>query len=189
MQVMGLFNFKVALAFHIVGALCLFGAMAAEILCYLWLRRASSAEQVGLVSRTLKRLPLLFGLSGGTVLASGLYLLYVDWSHGEDGLGWIIVALTAFVLTAIIGASYGRHTSNQLTRQLADHVPLPALRAMANRSLFIWLTVNACIIIGILVVMIFQPNTLTAVLTIVVAVIVGLELRPRAAHNQAASAR
>lgn len=187
MQVMGLFDFKVALVFHIVGALCLFGAIAAEILCYLWLRRAASVEQVGLIVRTLRRLPLLFSVSGGVILASGLYLMYLDWSHNEDNLGWTVVTLVAFVLIAIIGASHSHHVSHRLKHQLAASAPLPSLRTLASRSLFAWLTVNACIIVGILVVMIFQPDTLTAALTIVVAMIVGIELRPPHEFNQKAS--
>lgn len=177
-EVMGLFDFKVALVLHIVGALCLFGAITAAVLCNLWLRRSSTVEQVALTARTLRRLPLFFELSGGTILVSGLYLAYLDWSHGEGDLGWIIVTLVAFVGTAVIGAAHGRYVSHQLALRLAAHASLPSLRALASRSSFAWLTVNACIVVGILVVMVFQPDTLTAALTIVAAIVVGVELRP-----------
>ena len=187
MQVMGLFNFKVALVFHIAGALCLFGAITATILCQLWLQRASTVDHVSLITRTLKRLPMYFKLSAMTILASGLYLTYLDASHGENNLGWIVVSLIAFVCIATIGEVHSARLTRELTHRLSAKAPLPKLRVLASRSSFAWLITDACIVMGILVVMIFQPNTLTAALTIIASGIVGIELRPALKKDQIAA--
>lgn len=187
-QVMGLFGFKVALVFHIVGALCLFGAIATTVLCHIWLRRAPTTEQASLVARTLQRLPLYFKLSATAILASGLYLTYLDVSHGEDNLGWIAVSLIAFVGIAAIGEIHSVRLTRKLSHLLNKNAPLPKIRELANRSSFAWLVTEACIIVGILIVMIFQPNTLTAALTIIAAAVVGIELRPAMQHSKTPAA-
>lgn len=175
-MVMGLTSFKVALVFHIAGALVLFGAVGMQALAVGLLHSAKSVDRVRLVIVLVRRLAAIFAAASAMVLASGLYLGYLNWHYGET-VGWVIVALVAFVLTGIHGAIASRRLGIKLESELALAKGrfTPGLQKLAKRRRPIAeLCASAGSIIGILVVMIFQPSVSASALIIVNGTVYGL---------------
>lgn len=174
-MVMGLTSYKIALVFHIAGALALFGAIGMEILTVALLRSAKSVERVRLVSRIMKRLPAIFLAASGVVLVSGLYLGYLNW-HYHERVGWIIVSLVAFVLTGIYGSMVSRSLKARLMDKLAAsgrRFTPDVLQLARQRRPVVDAGISTGSLLGILVVMIFQPSALACIVIIVNAVIYG----------------
>jgi uncharacterized membrane protein len=176
MMVMNLTSFKVALVLHILGAMILFAAVGLQALTTLLLRRAGSTAQIKIIHRIVRRLPPIFGLATLLILASGSFMGYLDWSHDET-IGWTIAATILFLVIAISGALIGRRVEKGLGRALqtsGSQMTKQLTQAARNQLTLLQLGAGSCSIIGILIVMIFQPGTLTASIILVVALVVGL---------------
>lgn len=173
MMVMGQFGFKLALVIHIIGALLLFGAFAAEAYGLLALRRARSLGQIHFSLGVSRRLPMIFHLSAGMILASGIYMGYQDWSHHE-AVGWVIVALVLFLILGHYGARAGRQVAAYVDDALkasggkmTTEVKWAACRPEPIRQL----SFGVFSVIGILVLMVFQPSVAASVLILLLAII------------------
>lgn len=176
MMVMGLTSFKVALVFHIAGALLLFAAIGLQTLVTILLRFARSVSQVRLAAKVARKLPIIFGLSSAAVLLSGLFMGYLDWHYGEE-VGWIVVALVMFVLTGIYGAVSGQMFGKKLAHELAASGGqmtngLTKLCRSSRRAIDTGVSVAS--VLGILVVMVFQPSVAISILILINALAYGL---------------
>lgn len=176
MMVMDLTSFKVALVLHILGAMLLFAAVGLQAVTTILLRTAGSAAQIKTVHRVARWLPPAFGLATLLILASGTFMGYLDWSHQEP-IGWIVVALILFVAIAMSGALIGRQVEKGLGQALqssGDQMTKQLKQATHSRLALLQLGAGSCSIIGILIVMIFQPTTVAASIILVIALAVGL---------------
>src|SRR5258708_6623476 len=93
--------YSVALFLHIVGALGLFAALGLEWTSRSFVGRAATGEQVrewlSVLGMTRRLGPTALVL----ILLPGFYMMATSWG----GAAWILVALAAVVLIAILGAS------------------------------------------------------------------------------------
>lgn len=170
-MVMGLTSFKVALVFHIAGALLLFAAVGLQVLVVILLRFAGTLNQIRLAAKVARKLPIVFGLASALVLLSGLYLTYLDWHYGER-TGWIMVALVMFLLAGVYGAVSGHRLARALARELstADGKITNSLHKLCRSPKRIADSgISAASILGILVIMIFQPSVAVSIVILIVA--------------------
>lgn len=176
MMIMDLTSFKIALVLHILGAMLLFAAVGLQAVTTILLRASSSVTQIKAVHKVTRWLPPIFGLATLLILASGTFMGYLDWSHNEP-IGWIVVSLTLFVAIALSGALIGRRvekgighalqsSGSQMTKQLTQ--------ATHSKPALLQLGAGSCSIIGILIVMIFQPGTIAAIIILVITLVIGL---------------
>lgn len=175
-MVMGLASFKVALVFHIAGALTLFVAVGMQVFVTLFLRGASSLGQIKLAAKIVRGVPPLFTLASAVVVASGSYLGYLDW-HYDEPVGWIAASLIMFLLIGIVGAASGRTYSRKLASELARaHGKItPDLAILArSKSRIVALALSVFSLLAILIVMIFQPVLEAVILIYVLAPILAL---------------
>lgn len=166
---------SIVLFLHIVGALGLFVALGLEWASMAYLRRAASVEQarewlgvrsivmpVGLASLVL-------------ILLSGFYMMATSWGW----VGWIVVALIAMVLIAVLGATLTGLRMGAIEQAIAsERGPLsPALRQRMNDPL-LWVSVRtrSAIALGIVFLMVVKPALSGALVTLGVAIIAGLTL-------------
>ncbi len=165
--------YSIALFLHIVGALGLFVALGLEWTSLVYLRRASTAEQarewLGVLGGTRRLGPA----SLAAILLSGFYMMATAWGW----VGWIGVALAAMVLIAVVGASLTGLRIGAVGRAAAaESGPLsPALRQRLHDPL-LWTSVQTrtAIALGIVFLMTVKPDLAGALVTIGIAVVLGL---------------
>ena len=93
--------YSMSLFLHIVGALALFAAFGLEWASLYGLHRATVTGQVREWARLLGAPRFVGGPAALTILITGIYLSATRW--GAEG--WIVVALAAMVVIAVLGAA------------------------------------------------------------------------------------
>jgi hypothetical protein len=165
--------YSFALFLHLVGVLGLFIALGLEWTSLLYLRRASTIEPVREWLRAFRWLRPVNLTSLGIILLSGFYMMHTTWG----GVAWIGIALAAMVLIAALGvfsrlrrmAAIGRAAAAE-SRALS-----PAFRqGLHNRLLWASIQTRVAIALGIVFLMTVKPGLEGALLTIGMAIILGL---------------
>jgi hypothetical protein len=164
--------YAVANYLHVLGAIGLGAVVALECLVVLRLRSTDTAEQ----ARAWLSLTAVQQWAGpaslGSLLIAGLYMAITRWG----GQGWIIVAFIALLLIAGLGAMNGiplrglEKTPAEQTGRLSPDVQ----RQLRNPLFILSLHARACIILGVVWLMVEKPDVLAAALILSVAVLVGI---------------
>jgi uncharacterized membrane protein len=133
---------------HILGMLVLFGGMGVEFLILGAVRRSTTQEQASPWFSVCAVLPLVFGISVGLILASGVYMMARSELYNS---GWVSVSIGSMVLMGILGGPVIRSRMNAIRQAGLDngtaatlnrHASDPVVRA----SLFIRLAVGLAIV-------------------------------------------
>ena len=183
--------YHVALFFHIVGAFGLIAAITVEAVGLRGLRGATRRDDalmwLGIARGTVMRLaPASLGL----ILVTGLYMTATTWGPR----GWILAALASLVLLAIVGAfGTGMRMARIGPAVGASQGPLSdELRNRLRDPILVTsLWVRSAIVLGIALLMTLKPAGLTSLVTIVLAVAIGLlagQLTARRRRNEYAAA-
>jgi hypothetical protein len=106
--------YAIFLFLHVVGALGLFAAIGLEWAGLSNLRRATEANQVREWVRLLAAPRVLGGPAALIILITGIYMSATRWGPQ----GWIIVALVAMVLIAVLGGAIGASRIGAIARAL-----------------------------------------------------------------------
>ena len=151
-------RYAIALFLHIVGALGLFAALGLEWTSLRQLRRATTVAQARAWFDVLGLVRRIGPASLATILLPGFYLMATAWSW----TGWIVVALAGMGLLAALGALNG--------------VPLAApVRERLQHPRFVAsIQTRVALVLGIVFLMTVKPDLGGALLTIGVAVVLGL---------------
>jgi hypothetical protein len=177
-----------ALFLHIIGAFGLIAAITTEAIGLRGLRGATQSE-VALMWLGVSRgiVTRLAPTSLVLILVTGLYMMATTWGPR----GWILVALASLVLLAVVGA-FG--TGMRMAR-IGPPVgraqgPLPdELRStLRDPILLTSLWVRSAIVLGIALLMTLKPSGLASLVTILLAVGIGLlagQLTGRRSHAYA----
>jgi hypothetical protein len=149
--------YPLALFLHIVGALALFAMLALEWVGTYQLRRAASAEQAREWLKVFSWFRL-YPVVWATILLSGLYMTAVVWHW----VPWIVVALGAIILLAVLGAALSGRRLAAIGPAIASQSGLlsPALRQQLRDPL-LWISIQtrAAIGLGIVFLMTVKPGS------------------------------
>jgi hypothetical protein len=165
--------YSFALFLHIVGALGLFIALGLEWTSLLYLRRATTIEQVHqwlLVFALLRR---IYPASWAAILLPGIYMIATVWG----GVAWVGVALVAMVLLPVLGAALTGRRMVAIGPAVAverGSVSLALRQRLRDPLLWASIQVRAAIALGIVFLMTVKPDLAGALLTIGTAVVLGL---------------
>ena len=165
--------YSIALFLHIVGALGFFVALGLEWTSLRHLRLATTVEQV----REWLRIPTEMGrvemISMVILLASGIFMMITVW----HGVAWIFVALGSLVPISVLAMAVGRPRMKAIERSLAaEHGTIsPTLHQLLHHPLLrIDIQTRIAIALGIVFLMSVKPDLIVSLLTIGVAIIIGL---------------
>jgi hypothetical protein len=164
--------YSMSLFLHIVGALALFAAFGLEWAGLYGLHRATVAGQVREWARLLGAPRFVGGPAALTVLITGIYLSATRWG----AQGWIVVALAAMVVIAVLGAALTGRRAGAIVRALpAEDAPIPAAldRRLHDPVLTLSIALRTALFLGIVFVMSTKPSTAGALTAMVVALIAG----------------
>ncbi len=166
-------GYSIALFLHIVGALVYFSALGLEQASLISMRGARRVEQVREWLNVYRWLPRLGPGSLVLILLSGFYMMIttLGWT------AWIIGALVAMVLIGVIGGVIGGPRMGAVGKLAAqENGPIPAAlsQRLHDPLLSISMQVRTAIALGIVFLMVVKPDTVGTLITLVVAVVVGL---------------
>ncbi len=178
-------NYSIALFLHIVGALGFFAALGLEWSGLWQIRSATLPEQVRAWMGIFKSASMVAFVSMLTTVITGIYMMLTVWG----GVAWIIVTLASLVLVialssaltiprmAVIGQALAteKRPVSQTFHDLANH---PAL----------WISIQTrvAIALGIVFLKTAKPDLGGSLLTIGVAIILGLALALRVPRRERA---
>jgi hypothetical protein len=158
---------------HVVGALGLTAAFGVEAVGLAGLRRATGADEALLWLQSRRWVLLIGPGSIGLVLATGIYLTVADW--GPDA--WILVSLVSLVALASIGGVLTGVPMARLTPAVpraAGPLPEELRRGLQTPLLTVSIMTRIAITVGIVFLMVRKPALLASLLTIVLAIVVGV---------------
>ena len=144
-------DYAIALFVHIVGTLGRFVALGLEWISLLLLGRATTTEQVQERIRIASGVRGLSGAAPATLLVSGVYLTATVWG----GMAWIVVALGAMVLMAVLGAAL----SGPRLAALGRAVEHGSLARLPDPLLWVYIQTRLAVALGIVFLMTFKPNS------------------------------
>jgi hypothetical protein len=164
--------YSIVLFLHIVGALGLFVALGLEWISLLSLRRVGTIEPAREWLRVFGLVRWVGPISMGLLLLSGAHMMRAVWG----GVAWIVIALATLVLMAGLGVLNGRRLA-AIGRATATEggVLSPAFRQRLHDPL-LWTSIQTrvAIAVGIVFLMTVKPDLEGTLLTIGVAIILGL---------------
>jgi hypothetical protein len=165
--------YSVALFLHIMGALGLFVALGLEWTSLLNLRRASTSDQAREWLKLYASLRRLYPLSWLLILIPGFYMAATAWG----GAAWISIALGAVILLVILGIALGGRLMAPVGQALSSESgPLSASvrQRISNPLLWASLWIRTAIALGIVFLMTVKPDLYGALITMGVAILLGL---------------
>ncbi len=164
---------SVALFLHIVGALGLFVALGLEWISLLYLRRVTTTEQAREWLSAFGLLRWVGSTSLGLILLTGFYMTATTWG----GVAWIGIALAAMILLAALGAALTGPRMAAVGRAVvAESGALSLAFRQRLHDPLLWASIQTrvAIALGIVFLMTVKPGLGGALLTIGVAVVLGL---------------
>jgi hypothetical protein len=165
--------YSIVLFLHIVGALGLFAALGLEWASAAYLRRALAVDQAREWLSVRGWVMRLGPASLALILLSGLFMVATSWGW----VGWIVVALAALVLIAVLGAALTGSRIGAIQQGVAAESGTlsPTLRQRLNDPvMWISLQTRTAIALGIVFLMTVKPDGVGSLITIGVAIILGL---------------
>ena len=167
------YNYSVASFLHVISALGFFVTLGLEWTSLRHLRRATTSGQVLEWMRLPAEMGQLGMISMLTLLATGFYMMAIAWG----AVGWIIVALGAIVLMILLSMILTRQRMAVIGKTASiERGPVsPALSHLLHDSvLTVSLQTRVAMAVGIVFLMTVKPGLDGSLLTIVVAIILGL---------------
>jgi hypothetical protein len=165
--------YSIALFLHIVGALGFFVALGVEWISLRHLRGATTAEQVVewmRVSTGVRRLGMASML---TLLVSGFFMMAI----AQVGGAWVIVAFWSLILLSILAVALSFRRMAAIGRAVTAETGSvsPTLRHLLHHPL-LWIAIQTrvAVALGIVFLMTVKPDLSGTLLTISVAIVLGL---------------
>ena len=165
--------YSLALFLHIVGALGVFTALGLEWTCLWHLRRATTAEQAQQWLGGFAFLGRVYPVSWTAIILPGIYMTITVWGW----VAWIGNALAAILLLPILGVALSGRQLAVIGPAVAAERGLlsPTLRQrLADPLLWASIQTRVAIALGIIFLMTVKPGLGGSLLTIGVAVVLGL---------------
>jgi hypothetical protein len=165
--------YSIALFLHIVGAVGIFVALGLEWTGLWQIRSAMTPQQVGGWMRILRSVRKFGFASMLTAVVTGLYMMVTAWG----GEAWIIVTVGALVLMIALAQVLTAPRMMAIGRALANEkAPLSqTFYSLANQPL-LWISIQTrvAIALGIIFLKIAKPDLGGSLLTIGIAIVLGI---------------
>ncbi len=165
--------YQLALFVHILGAFGLIAGMTLESVGVRGLRQAESGDAARAALRAMQFVPFFGGISGGLILLSGLYMMAT--SGGPRG--WALFGLVGMVLNALSGAIVTRARMARVApvaSRASGLLSADVRRTLRDQALLTAITTRIGLVLGILFLMTVKPSTLTSLVVMLAAALLGL---------------
>ena len=165
--------YSIALFLHIVGALVFFLVLGLEWIGLSQIRSAIVPEEVHAIVGIVKSTNRLGFPSMLTTVVTGIYMWLTVWR----GVAWILVVLGALVLEIVLFVTLTVPRMAAMEKALTtEKRPVsPTFHNLANQPI-LWISAQTrvAIVLGIIYLKIAKPDLVGSLLTIGVAIVLGL---------------
>ncbi len=165
--------YSIVLFLHIAGALGFFIVQGVEWIGLSQLRSAVFPEEAHAILGVLKRTNRLAFVSILTIVITGIYMMLTVW----HGVPWILVVMGSLVLETVFFLVFSRPRMAAVEQALdAQEKPLSKhFHSLVNHPI-LWLSIQTrtAILLGIVFLKIAKPDLGGSLLTIAVAIVLGL---------------
>ncbi|HLO17659.1 MAG TPA: hypothetical protein VK206_22705 [Anaerolineales bacterium] len=166
-------NYAIALFLHIVGALGFFVVQGLEWIGLLQIRNTILREEARTIMGLVKRTNRLAFVSMLTAVTTGIYMMLTVW----HGVPWILVVLGAFVLESVLFVVLNRPRVAAIEQALTTEEGSVSknFQDLANHPI-LWISIHTrtAILLGIVFLKIAKPDLDGSLLTIGIAIVLGL---------------
>jgi hypothetical protein len=166
-------DYSIALFLHVVGALGFFVVLGLEWIGLSQIRRASLAEETRAILGMVKSADRLGFISMPTTIVTGIYMLLTVWGW----VPWILVVLGALVLEIVLFVVLAKPRMAAIEQALATEKGSVShtFQDLVNHPI-LWISIRTrvAIILGIVLLKFTQPDLGGSLLTIGVAIVLGL---------------
>ncbi|HEY8492130.1 MAG TPA: DUF2269 family protein [Dehalococcoidia bacterium] len=167
--------YEIVLFLHVMGAIGLFMGVAIVLTAMARMRRSESVAQVrewsGLADLSDKLLPV----ASLVLLLSGIYMA-TDFEFWGDG--WVDVSMALLLVMIVLGPAVNARRLGTISREAKDAPDGPVQGALRARILdpVLWTTVQtmSVVAVGIVFLMTVKPGIAGSLVTLVVALALGL---------------
>jgi uncharacterized membrane protein len=169
--------YALALFAHIVGVLGLFLAIGLVWISMLWLHQAQTTAQVRERVRLASLQERLLPTASVLILLAGVYMTATTWGWTTP---WIDVSLAALLLLGALGGTVINRRLKAIRKASSTaEAPAGSLSAelkcqIADPVLWTAIQVNGFTALGVVFVMTIKPNLVGSLVTLVVAVVLGV---------------
>ena len=166
-------NYAIALFLHIVGALGFFVVQGGEWIGLSQIRRARLPEEAHAILGTVKSADRLGGISILTTIITGVYMLLTVWGW----VAWILVVLGALILEIVLFVVLAKPRMSAMEQALATEKGFVSktFHDLVNDPI-LWISIytRTAILLGIVFLKIAKPDLVGSLLTVGVAILLGL---------------
>jgi hypothetical protein len=166
-------NYSIALFLHIVGALGFFVVQGLEWIGLSQIRNTIFPEEARAIMGLLKRTNRLALVSVLTTVITGIYMMLTVWR----GVPWIAIVLGSFVLETVLFVVLSRPRIAAIEQALdvEERSISKTLHTLVNHPI-LWMSIHTrtAILLGIVFLKIAKPDLGGSLLTISIAIILGL---------------
>jgi hypothetical protein len=166
-------NYSIALFLHIVGALGFFVVQGVEWIGLSQLRSAVLPEEAHAIIGVIKRTNRLGFVSILTTVGTGIYMMLTVW----HGVPWILVVLGALILEIVVFVvlSGPRMAAIEQALDMGERPVSKTFHTLVNHPI-LWMSIQTrtAILLGIVFIKIAKPDLVGSLLTISIAIILGL---------------
>lgn len=161
--------YSIALFLHILGALGFFAALGLQWASLSFLRQALTVEQARLWLSMFGAQRRIQPIAWLAILIPGIYMALTAWR----GVAWTSIALAAVVLIAVIGPALSGKRMAAIGRSVAEGSGLLHQR-LDDPLIWASLRLQTAIALGIVFLMTVKPGLPGSLLTVGVAIVLGL---------------
>ncbi len=165
--------YSIFLFLHVVGALGFFTVLVLEWIGLAQIKSATQTESVRLWMRIFKSTDRLGFISMPTTIGTGLYMMLTVWGRAD----WLLVVLGALVLEIVLflWLTVPRMAAIRQTLSTETETVSITFHALVNEPL-LWISaqIRVAIVLGIIFLKIAKPDLSWSLLTIGVAILLGL---------------
>jgi hypothetical protein len=165
-------DYSIALYLHIVGALGTFAALGVEWASLRPLRSVVTVAQAREWFQVATSGQRIGGVSMLVLLLSGIYMMVTVWG----GVPWIAVTIGTLLLLALPGIPVSRRMATiQRTEPVEDGSVSPSFSGFLQHPLlWVFIHTRITVVLGIVFLMTVKPDLPGSLLTIGIAIILGL---------------
>jgi MFS family permease len=178
-------SYSIALFLHIVGAFGFFVVQGLEWIGLSQIRRARLPDEARVILRAVKSADRLGFISMPITIITGIYMLLTAWGW----VPWILVVLEALVLEIVLFVVLAKPRMATIEQALVAETEFVSRRFhdLVNDPI-LWISIHTrvAIIIGIVFLKIAKPDLGGSLLTIIIAIIIGItSMLPALRHERA----
>ena len=177
--------YSISLFLHIVGVVGIFAALGLELIGLLQIRNAVRPDKVRAWMVLLRRVRGMGFASMLTTVITGIYMTIMVWG----GVAWVIVSIGALVLVIVLSLLLTSPRMAAIGRALMTASISPTFHSLAIHPL-LWISIQTriAVTLGIVFLKTAKPDLAGSLLTIGIAIVLGIASALSASRREKAPA-